>query len=103
MKPKRYPAMIVALILAVASAALPACKSYCPGVDGTGNSASRSEHRTLFPKKSHCPAIAGTGNFKPKVKNKREDGLTSPKMERQMAKAAAKKAGPIEAKKLHFD
>ena len=93
----------VAALLVLASLALPSCKSYCPGVDGTGNSASRSDHRTLFPSKSHCPAVAGTGNYKPKLSNKREDGLTSPKMARQMAKSANKKAGPIEAKKLHFD
>lgn len=95
--------LLLGTLIVSANFALTGCKSYCPGVDGTGNSASRSDHRTLFPRKSHCPAVAGTGNYKPKLSNKREDGLTSPKMARQMAKAAAKKGGPVEAKKLHFD
>ncbi len=80
------------------------CKSYCPGTDGTGNSASRSTKRSIRLGKSHCPAVAGTGNQKPKMKRRKpEDGLVSKKMARQMAKADKKKAGPIEAKKLSFD
>jgi hypothetical protein len=54
-------------------------------------------------RKAGCAGVSGTGNYKPKVKNKREDGLTSSKMERQMAKANAKKAGPIESRKLSMD
>ncbi len=92
-----------ATLIVLANFALTSCKSYCPGVDGTGNSASRETRRSISLGKSHCPAVAGTGNYKPKVKNKREDGLTSAKMERQMAKAANKNNNPIEKKKLHFD
>jgi hypothetical protein len=103
MKSQLLRSSIALLVVTMIGFALPACRSYCPGVDGTGNSASRQSRLTLFPSKAHCPAVAGTGNYKPKVKNKKEDGLTSPKMERQMAKAANKKAGPLESKKLHFD
>lgn len=93
----------VAVLVFVSSFAITGCKSYCPGVDGTGNSASRNTNRAIRLGKSHCPAVSGTGNYKPKVKRKKEDGLMSAKMERQMAKAEKKKAGPIEAKKLSFD
>ena len=93
---------LVGTLIVLGNFALTSCRSYCPGVDGTGNSASR-DTRGLSLGKSHCPAVAGTGNFKPKVKNKKEDGLMSAKMERQMAKNAEKKAGPLESKKLHFD
>ena len=64
------------------SFAVTGCKSYCPGVDGTGNSASRNTNRAIRLGKSHCPAVAGTGNQKPKLKRKKEDGLMSAKMER---------------------
>lgn len=90
-------------LLALISFSATSCKSYCPGTDGTGNSASRETRRSISLGKSHCPAVAGTGNYKPKLKNKKEDGLTSAKMERQMAKAANKNNNPIEKKKLHFD
>lgn len=88
--------------LALIAASLPSCKTYCPGVDGTGNSATRGANRGIFIGKSHCPAVSGTGNYKPKVKNKKEDGLMSAKMERQMERANSKKAGPLESKKLEF-
>jgi hypothetical protein len=94
---------LVGTLLVVCNFALTSCRSYCPGTDGTGNSASRDTRRSISLGKSHCPAVAGTGNYKPKVKNKKEDGLMSAKMERQMAKNAEKKAGPLESKKLHFD
>lgn len=95
--------LLLVSVLVGSTVALTACKSYCPAVDGTGNSASRGVRRTLSLGRPDCPAVRGTGNYKPKVKNKREDGLMSPKMARQMEKANRKKAGPIESKKLHFD
>lgn len=95
--------LFVASLFLVGGLALPSCKSYCPGVDGTGNSASRQTRRSISLGKSHCPAVAGTGNYKPKVKNKKEDGLMSAKMERQMAKSEKKKAGPLESRKLSFE
>lgn len=86
------------------AAALPSCvsTSHCPAVAGTGNSAT---HKTGFltSKKNGCAGVKGTGNYKPKVKNKREDGLMSAKMEKQMAKAQNKKAGPLESRKLSMD
>jgi hypothetical protein len=103
MKSKLVLGTLFVSAILLSNVALTSCKSYCPGVDGTGNSASRETRRSISLGKSHCPAVAGTGNYKPKLKNKKEDGLTSPKMERQMAKAANKKAGPLESKKLHFD
>ena len=90
-------------LLVASNFALTSCKSYCPGVDGTGNSASRETRRSISLGKSHCPAVAGTGNYKPKLKNKKEDGLSSAKMERAIAKAAHKNSSPVEKKKLHFD
>jgi hypothetical protein len=101
MKAKLRHFLLLAVLGAGFSAAFTSCKSYCPAVDGTGNSASRGTRISLG--RSDCPAVRGTGNYKPKVKNKREDGLTSAKMERQIAKANKKKAGPIENKKLSFD
>lgn len=95
---------VLVLLLSVfvgSEVALTGCKSYCPAVDGTGNTASRGVRRTFG--RTDCPGVNSTGNYKPKVKNKREDGLVSPKMAREMAKADRKKAGPIESKKLHFD
>ena len=92
---------LAASLLVASNFALTACTSDCPGVDGTGNSASRSTRRTFG--RTDCPAVAGTGNYKPKLKNKKEDGLTSAKMERAMAKAAHKNSSPVEKKKLHFD
>ena len=93
--------LAIAAVLVCANLAVTSCKSYCPAVDGTGNTASRGVRRTFG--RTDCPAVAGTGNYKPKLKNKREDGLMSTKMARQMAKANRKKAGPIESKRLHFD
>jgi hypothetical protein len=95
------PFSLIAALLLLSNVGLTACKSYCPGVDGTGNSASRGTRRTFG--RTDCPAVAGTGNYKPKLKNKREDGLTSAKMERQLSKAAHKNSSPVEKKKLHFD
>ena len=84
--------------------ALPSCVStnHCPAIAGTGNSAT---HKTGFltSRKNGCAGVKGTGNYKPKVKNKREDGLMSAKMEKQMAKAQAKKTSPIESRKLSMD
>lgn len=95
--------LALATLLTMATA-LPSCVStnHCPAIAGTGNSAT---HKTGFltSKKNGCAGVKGTGNYKPKVKNKREDGLMSPKMEKQMAKAQAKKAGPIDSRKLSMD
>ena len=94
--------LVVSMFL-VADLSMTSCRSsYCPGVDGTGNSASRGGGRRLFGR-SDCPAVKGTGNFKPKVKRKKEDGLMSPKQKKTMAKANEKKAGPIKKQKLSFD
>jgi hypothetical protein len=93
--------LVVAAVVVSSNLIVTSCKSYCPAVDGTGNTASRGVRRTFG--RTDCPAVAGTGNYKPKLKNKREDGLTSPKMARAMAKAEKKKAGPIVSKRLHFD
>ena len=93
--------LVVAAVVVSSNLMVTSCKSYCPAVDGTGNTASRGVRRTFG--RTDCPAVAGTGNYKPKLKNKREDGLTSAKMARAMAKAEKKKAGPIESKRLHFD
>ena len=93
--------MLSALFL-VADLGLTSCASsaHCPGVAGTGNSASR---KVGGAKKKYCAGVNGTGNFKPKVKRKKEDGLTSKKMDRAMAKANKKKAGPLKQKTLSVD
>jgi hypothetical protein len=101
MKTKFSHWLLLAVLCAALGMEVTSCKSYCPAVDGTGNTASRGTRISLG--RSDCPAVRGTGNYKPKVKNKREDGLTSAKMERSIAKANKKKAGPIENKKLSFD
>jgi hypothetical protein len=101
MKAKLFPLLLLAVVSLSLPVGVSSCKSYCPAVDGTGNTASRGTRISLG--RSDCPAVRGTGNYKPKVKNKREDGLTSAKMERSIAKANKKKAGPIENKKLSFD
>jgi hypothetical protein len=93
--------LLFALLVVGANFGLTACRSYCPGVDGTGNTASRGSRRTFG--RTDCPAISGTGNYKPKVKLKREVGLMSPKMKRKMAKANRKNADPIETKRLNFE
>lgn len=93
--------LALATVLVTSNVVVTSCKSYCPAIDGTGNTASRGVRRTFG--RTDCPGVNSTGNYKPKVKNKREDGLMSAKMARQMQKADNKKAGPIESKKLHFD
>lgn len=92
---------ISALLLMQAS--LPSCTSskHCPAVAGTGNSATYKGGHNVGTRKAGCAGVNGTGNYKPKLKNKREDGLTSAKMERQMAKA--QKSSPIEGKTLSVD
>jgi hypothetical protein len=104
MKARIHSYSIFLVLVMVMGLILPSCRStYCPGVDGTGNSASRSNHKSISIGKPKCPAVAGTGNYKPKLSNKKEDGLTSPKMARAMAKAERKKASPIQSRKLSFE
>lgn len=100
MRSRLLKVVVLASLVVGANFVLTSCKTYCPAVDGTGNTASRGVRRTFG--RSDCPAIAGTGNYKPKLKNKREDGLMSPKMAKQMAKAERKKQGPMVSKKLEF-
>jgi|GEM_PF-3248109 hypothetical protein len=86
-------------------APLTSCTSskHCPAIAGTGNSATQKGARFVGTRKGTCPGNTSTGNYKPKVKNKREDGLMSAKMERQLAKSQNKKSSPIESKKLSMD
>lgn len=69
----------------VAGLGLASCtnQAHCPGVAGTGNSATHKGGS----RKAHCAGTASTGNFKPKVRNKKEDGLYSKKMARAMRNA----------------
>lgn len=59
------------------------CNSYCPAVSGTGNSAS---HKKRVVKRKYCAGVSSTGNKKVKVKRKKEDGLFSKKMNKEVHK-----------------
>jgi hypothetical protein len=93
--------LMLSAFFLVADLGLTSCASrtHCPAVAGTGNTATRSGRA----RKKYCAGVNGTGNFKPKVKRKKEDGLTSRKMDRAMAKAQKKKAGPLKQKTLSVD
>ncbi len=95
-------ALAFGALLLLADTTLTSCSSskHCPAVAGTGNSASRAKG---FGRGGSCPAVKGTGNYKPHVKRKKEDGLMSKKMEKQMAKADKKDSSPIQKRKLSFD
>ena len=101
---RRYivQALFIAFAFLAAETTLTSCASHssCPGIAGTGNSAT---HKGGFRSKNNCPGVKGTGNYKPKVRNKKEDGLMSAKMARQMEKANRKKSGPIKSKTLSAD
>lgn len=104
MRPFLLRSIFVLATFLAANTLLTSCASskHCPAVAGTGNSATH-QRGLLSSRKNGCAGVKGTGNYKPKVKNKREDGLTSKKMEKQMAKAQDKKAGPLESRKLSMD
>jgi|GEM_PF-6577553 len=53
--------------------------------------------------KPGCAAVAGTGTTKPKLRKKPQDGLTSKKMQKAMAKSKGKKVSPIAKKKLSME
>lgn len=93
--------ILVGSMFLLADLSLTSCSSsaHCPAVAGTGNSATARGGA----KKKYCAGVNGTGNFKPKVKKKKEDGLTSRKMEKSIAKSKQQKAGPLEQKKLSMD
>jgi hypothetical protein len=88
MKTTRPRFLILTGIFCLSMAVLSSCTSqaHCPGVAGTGNSAT---HKGGGGRKTHCPGTASTGNFKPKVSNKKQDGLYSKKMARSMKNAPA--------------
>ena len=94
--------LMISAMFVLADLSLTSCASrtHCPAVQGTGNSASVGGGRA---KKKYCAGVNGTGNFKPKVKKKKEDGLTSKKMEKSIAKAKQKDADPIQKRKLSMD
>lgn len=52
--------------------------------------------------KPGCAAVGGTGTIKPKLR-KPENGLSSRKMEKAIAKSKGKKTSPIAKKKLSID
>ncbi|MEM1000768.1 MAG: hypothetical protein AAGN35_27185 [Bacteroidota bacterium] len=97
-----FKGVLITGLFLIADFGLTSCASsaHCPAVAGTGNSASRKMGGA---KKKYCAGVKGTGNFKPRVKRKKEDGLTSKKMERAMAKSERKKAGPLQQKTLSVD
>lgn len=97
-----FKGILVGSMFLLADLTFTSCASstHCPAVAGTGNSAT---HRGGGAKKKYCAGVNGTGNFKPKVKKKKEDGLTSRKMEKSIAKSKQQKAGPLEQKKLSMD
>ena len=97
-----FHALFLSFAFLMAETTLTSCASrnHCPAVAGTGNSAT---HKGGFRGKKGCAGVTGTGNAKPKVRKKKEDGLTSRKMEKQIAKAERKKAGPIKSKTLSAD
>ncbi len=97
-----FKLLILGSVVIFSDTLLTSCASskHCPAVAGTGNSASR---KGGLVKGGKCPAVAGTGNFKPKVNRPPQDGLTSRKMEKQIAKAKSKKTSPIAKKKLSVD
>lgn len=100
-----FRGFVVLLSVMALQMPLTSCTSskHCPAIAGTGNSATHKSGRVVGTRKAGCAGTSSTGTYKPKVKRKKEDGLMSAKMERQMAKAQAKKASPIESKKLSMD